>query len=66
VKRQRKTTGVPLVPVRITRWIGLWPAKPQLTCPHPEHRERRISGDERNYGFVRQCMECGYLQRDWR
>jgi hypothetical protein len=34
-------------------------------CPHPPHRVRHIHGDERNYGYVQQCMECGKLFKDW-
>lgn len=44
-----------LVPAR-------WRAQP---CPHPDHRIRHIHGDERNYGYVAECMECYRRFRDW-
>lgn len=43
----------------------VWLPGRQAACPHPGHRLRHIHGDERNYGYVAQCMECGRLYRDW-
>lgn len=59
-------TGVRLLPASLAARLGMWSARTQRLCPHPEHRERLIGGDERMYGFLRQCMECGLLRKDRR
>lgn len=58
-----RTTGVKLLPRGVARRLGTWSAWEQLDCPHPTHRERLISGDERNHGYRQQCMDCGLFTR---
>lgn len=61
LRRRLGATGVILLPPRLALRLGFYSAWRQRSCPHPEHRQRRISGDERNYGYRSQCMECGLL-----
>jgi len=53
--------GLPLLPTRWCHALGMWSNREQRECLHPLHRRRIIGGDERNYGFRQQCMDCGLL-----
>lgn len=38
------------------KWLlWLWQTR---NCPHPRDRLRRISGDERMYGYGYRCRDC--------
>jgi hypothetical protein len=58
-----RPTGLYLLPSRIADRLGFWSAWRQRKCPHPGHRRRVISGDERLYGYRWQCMDCGQLSK---
>jgi hypothetical protein len=47
--------------VRFLRWVRwLWQTR---NCAHP--RTRPIHGDERQYGYLRRCLDCDKpLDRD--
>jgi len=55
--------GVPLLPVQWCYALGMWSKREQRRCLHPPHRRRIIGGDERNYGYRQQCMDCGLLYK---
>lgn len=59
-----RPTGSHLVPPQWSKRLGIWSAWSQRRCPHPEHRVRAISGDQRLYGYRWQCMECGQFGKD--
>jgi hypothetical protein len=58
-----RPTGLWLLPSKLAAQLGFWSAWDQRRCQHPPDQNRKISGDERMYGFRAQCMACGQLWR---